>query len=256
MSAKKTDEGGSFWTTLPGIITAITGLIVAIGGLITVLGDEGILKRLGTDRLGTETPTAQINTPDDIDDPNTTTGVSTPTWEENAPCYKFLSYDEQIEGYDGVILAWSLDEVWVRISELEEDILSREDVTAKRFPKEYGVPECLAEWIKFLSKERDVHWPVAESSNGRVYSEVWLQRSTNFDTGSLNTYPVVPDMILITVGGDEDYFQIYECGVDVPFETKQKAGYWYAATDEAALEDYVDQYLGYNYDQRPTVPCQ
>jgi hypothetical protein len=30
----------SFWTTLPGIITAISGFIVAITGLVTVLGDR------------------------------------------------------------------------------------------------------------------------------------------------------------------------------------------------------------------------
>lgn len=33
----------SFWSTVPGIITAVTGLITAIGGLITVLYSAGII---------------------------------------------------------------------------------------------------------------------------------------------------------------------------------------------------------------------
>ncbi|MFN2146261.1 MAG: hypothetical protein ACK2T7_12985 [Anaerolineales bacterium] len=256
MSAKKTEERGSFWTTLPGIITAITGLIVAIGGLITILGDEGILKSLGISRLGTETPTGPVSTPVDQDDPDLTPGAVTPTWEENAPCYKFLSYDEQIEGYEGVILAWSQEEVWVRVSELEMDVLSREDVTAKRFPYKYGVPECLAQWIKYLSEDRVVHWPVAESSQGRAYSEVWFASEPTLNYQRLESFPVKPDMLLLYVlDGDDRYMQIYHCVADIPPEVMAEVASWFAATDEAALLELYETRFA-NRELRPTVPCQ
>ncbi len=39
----KKDEKQSFWTTLPGILTALTALITAIGGLVAALSAAGLL---------------------------------------------------------------------------------------------------------------------------------------------------------------------------------------------------------------------
>jgi hypothetical protein len=38
------DEKKSFWTTLPGVLTAVTGLVTAIGGIITILYQVGIIE--------------------------------------------------------------------------------------------------------------------------------------------------------------------------------------------------------------------
>jgi len=62
MSDKKEDQKGSFWTTLPGIITAIAALITAIGGFIAVLNTMGVFDPSPTNtpaaatRLATEPP--------------------------------------------------------------------------------------------------------------------------------------------------------------------------------------------------------
>jgi len=250
MSAKKTEEGGSFWTTLPGIVTAITGLV-------TVLGDEGILKRLGISRLGTETPIPfSTLTPEDQDDPLSTPGVVTSTVDPNAPdCTAYLSYEGPIAEYDRVILAWSEEELWVRYSELEEDVFKREDISAKRFPFAYKATDCLAEFVRYLSNGRQVHWPVVESSQGREYSTIWFDNEVTIDLHELESFPVVPDMVLVTVWeADETYMQIYHCGADIPGEILEQVGYWYASTDEGALAEILTRFD--HYLQKPSVPCQ
>ncbi len=257
MSAKKTEKGESFWTTLPGILTAITGLIVAVTGLVTVLGYEGVLRSLGISRLGTETPTAPISTPGDQDDPNVTPDPAIPTRHPDAPdCTASLSYEKPMENSDDVILAWSEDELWVRYSELEDDIFSREDVTARRFPQVYKATDCLAEYIKNFSIVRQVHWPVAESSNGRTYSKVWFNNNVTIDPHPLNDFPVKPEMVLVyVIDGDELYMQIYHCATDIPSEILGKVYHWYAGTDEAALLELLETQFD-TREQRPTVTCE
>lgn len=39
------DEGGSFWTSVRGILTAVTGLVMAITGLLVGLSQAGIIGR-------------------------------------------------------------------------------------------------------------------------------------------------------------------------------------------------------------------
>lgn len=48
---------GSFWSTLPGILTGTAAVITALGGLITVLAANGILKFPGSTQA-TLTPTS------------------------------------------------------------------------------------------------------------------------------------------------------------------------------------------------------
>jgi hypothetical protein len=47
----------SFWTTLPGIITAITGLVVAIGGILGVLVTAGVIGGQPPTSMPPSTPT-------------------------------------------------------------------------------------------------------------------------------------------------------------------------------------------------------
>ena len=89
---KKTEKKESFWTTFPGIITAITGLIVAITGLITVLSDEGLLGEPG------ETPTAfPTVTPVDSDVVLPTPVNATQVPEDGAPtCQDYVAYQNGV----------------------------------------------------------------------------------------------------------------------------------------------------------------
>lgn len=43
MTDKESTDKGSFWTTLPGILTGVTGLILAISALITALVTTGVI---------------------------------------------------------------------------------------------------------------------------------------------------------------------------------------------------------------------
>lgn len=49
-------EGKSFWSSLPGILTALAGLVTAIGGLLLAFGEIGLFGK-------TETATAPATTP-------------------------------------------------------------------------------------------------------------------------------------------------------------------------------------------------
>jgi len=52
-------KGSSFWTTLPGILTAVAAVITAITGLLVALGQSGLLEG-GT---ANDDPTAAASTP-------------------------------------------------------------------------------------------------------------------------------------------------------------------------------------------------
>ena len=52
----------SFWTTLPGILTAVTGLVTAIAGALTVLYNIGVIDHKGELKSQGETKPPVINT--------------------------------------------------------------------------------------------------------------------------------------------------------------------------------------------------
>lgn len=55
-----TEQKGSFWSTLPGIITAIGGLIAAVAGLVTALYTAGIIGRPAEKNVTSNSLTTQV----------------------------------------------------------------------------------------------------------------------------------------------------------------------------------------------------
>jgi len=51
------------------------------------------------------------------------------------------------------------------------------------------------------------------------------------------------------------YAQVYLCGSDVPRDVLSQVAYWHAATSEAALEPYQEQYESNGFALRNTVLC-
>jgi hypothetical protein len=254
---KKTEEKEkkeSFWKTFPGIITAITGLIVAITGLITVLSDEGLQGGSGA------TPTAfPTVTPVDSDVILPTPVSATQVPDPGAPtCQDFVEY-QKAGNPNGVILAFTDDEFWVRYGELEEGIGDLSNLTATIFAPDPAGGECLRKWVRFLGESRTSHWPFATSSQGRTYSEVWMGSPVPPRVGELAGWTVIPDMLLTTVVNEDltpDYMQVYHCGEDIPEEILARTAYWHAGTDEDAFSGYLILYQANGFEIRPTVPCQ
>jgi hypothetical protein len=265
MSAKQPkEEKGSFWSTLPGIITAITGLVVAITGLITVLGDEGILSRLlGAGGDSNATPTAfPTATSVDEDVILPTVAPATPAVTSSAPaapvCDGYIVFEGK-SNPNAILLAFSETEFWVRYAELEETVIAASGIDIYIFDTSASSGACLREWVKYLAVDHRASWPVAETGKGRTYHEVWMNSPTPPLVGDLAGWSVLPDMILIAVVDDllsPDFVQVYECGQDIPRELLDRVAYWHSATSEQALEGHLDLYGSNGYEIRETVSCK
>lgn len=263
MSAKQTkEEKGSFWSTLPGIITAITGLVVAITGLITVLGDEGVLSRL-LGANGDPTPTAfPTATKVDGDVILPSVAPATPAVTLAAPsapvCDGYIEYEGK-SNPNAILLAFTETEFWVRYAEIEEQVESTDGVEIYIFDTSDSAGACLREWVKYLAADHRSNWPLAESGKGRTYHEVWLNSPSPPLVGDLSGWSVLPDMILIAAVDDQlspDFVQIYECGQDIPRELLERVAFWHAATSEQSLGGHLDLYESNGYEIRETVSCK
>lgn len=254
----KKEEKQSFWTTLPGIITAITGLVVAITGLVTAMGENGILNRNGN----APTPTA-FATATAVDQ-----DVVLPTLEEVTPepttavsvaptCQNFTEYTGK-SNPNAILLAYTDTEFWVRYAEIEEEIENTPEVSIYIFDTSATSGDCLRRWVKYLVDDHTANWPLSTNSKGRDVNEVWLSAPTPPFVGELSGWSVLPDNLLVATVDDNmlpDFVQIYLCGADVPREILSNVAYWHAGTSEKALSDYIDQYQSNGYEVRLTVPC-
>lgn len=251
-----TEENQSFWTTLPGIITAITGLVVAITGLVTTLGENGILNR----SRATPTPFATatvvdedviLPTPKEVTPEPTDAVVTAPT------CQNYTEYTGK-SNPNAILLAYTDTEFWVRYAEIEEDVEKTSGVEIYIFDTSATAGDCLRRWVKYLVEDHTANWPVATSGKGRTYDEVWISAPTPPFVGELASWRVLPDTLLITTVDESmlpNYTQIYLCGEDVPREDLPHVAYWHAGTSEDALSDNMGQYESNGYEVRITVPC-
>ncbi|MCB2179659.1 hypothetical protein KQH54_00900 [bacterium] len=252
----KKEEIQSFWTTLPGIITAIAGLVIAITGLVTALGENGVLNRNGAipTPFATATQVDQdviLSTPMEAT-PEPTNAISTaPT------CQNFTEYTGK-SNPNAILLAYTDTEFWVRYAEIEEEIENIPDVTINIFDTSAASGDCLRRWVKYLVDDHTANWPLGTSSKGRAVNEVWLSAPTPPFVGELSSWSALPDNLLVAAVDDNmlpNFVQVYLCGEDVPREILSNVAYWHAGTSEDALSDYLDQYQSNGYQLRLTVPC-
>jgi hypothetical protein len=252
-------EKQSFFTTLPGIITALTGLVVAITGLFTVLGENGLLARLAEGGpTPTDFPTA-TNVDEDIILPTPVEATPEPTEAiPTAPiCQNYSVYDGKANK-NAVLVAYTETDFWVRYAEIEENIEDTSGVEIYIFDTSEGSGDCLRRWVKYLGAEREAHWPVSTTSNGRPLNEVWMNSPTPPLVGELQNWPMLPDKLLITLVTEDmlpDFAQVYMCGEDVPDDVIERVAYWHAATSEEALDGHLEQYQSNGYAVRQTVAC-
>jgi hypothetical protein len=251
--SKATGGKQSFWTTLPGIITAITGLVVAITGLITALGDEGVIGS----RIGQPTPFATI-TPVDQDATLPAAVEKTPALSSGMPtCTDFTAFDGKANS-NAVVVAYTDADFWVRYADLEDDVENIAGVTVNLFDTSAQSGQCLREWIRYLGQDRAAHWPSESVGKGRKYSEVWINSATPPRVGELATWSALPDNLLIAVTDESDnpdYFQIYLCGEDIPADDLDRVIYFHAGTNDEALQGYAELYGSNGFTQRATVSC-
>lgn len=254
----KTEGKQSFWTTLPGILTAFTGLVVAITGLVTAMGENGILNR----NSNGPTPTA-FATATAVDE-----DVVLPTLQEVTPeptsavsvaptCQNFTEYTGK-SNPNAILLAYTDTQFWVRYAEIEETVENTPNVSIYIFDTSATSGDCLRRWVKYLVDDHTANWPLGTSSKGRAVNEVWMSAPTPPFIGELSGWSALPDNLLVaTVDGNmlPDVVQIYLCGEDVPRELLSNVAYWHAATSEEALGGHLDQYQSNGYQLRGTVPC-
>ena len=250
------EENKSFWSTLPGIITAITGLVVAVTGLVTALGENGFLRR----SQATPTPFLTATSVDvDVTLPAPIQITPGPTQVVgSAPTCRNYSEYKGKSNPNAILLAYTDQDFWVRYAELEEDVENISGLEAYIFDTSDGSGECLRRWVKYLVIDHTAHWPVSTTDKGRKYIEVWMNSPTPPIVGELANWQVLPDLILITVVDSESnplYAQVYLCGIDVPREVLSDVAYWHAATSEDAFQGYLEQYESNGFDLRGTVDC-
>ena len=254
-NANPTGGKQSFWTTLPGIITAITGLVVAITGLVTALGDEGVIGS----RLTGPTPTPFLTaTPFDQDAtlPPAVEETSVPQTGEPT-CTDFTVFDGKVNA-NAVVVAYTESNFWVRYADIESGIENTAGVTIYLFDTSAQSGQCLREWVRYLGDDRTASWPKENAGKGRKYSEVWINSATPPRAGELASWPSLPDNLLIAVAdeaGDPLYTQIFLCGKDVPAEELDSVIYFHAGTNEDALQGYLELYESNGFSPRSTVSC-
>jgi hypothetical protein len=252
---KKTDEKQSFWTTLPGIITAITGLVVAITGLVTALGENGIIGS----RLNGPTPTAFATaTPVDEDVILATPMKVTEVAQTGPPVCDDFTVFEGKSNPNAVLLAYTDTDFWVRYADIEENVEKTDGVEIYIFDTSNQSGQCLRSWVHYLGRDRSPHWPVVTTGKGRQYNEVWMNAPTPPLVGDLASWVSLPDNLLIAVVNEDlspDYVQVYLCGRDIPRDVLRNVAYWHAATSEDGLQGYKELYQSNGYDLRETVRC-
>jgi len=246
----------SFWTTLPGIITAVTGLVVAITGLVSALGENGVIGS----RFNQATPTAFLTATavdEDVVLP-TPVEVTPEPVEVGAPtCDDFTIYKGK-SNPNAVLLGYTDTDFWVRYADIEEDVEKTNGIEIYIFDTSDASGRCLRNWVRYLGMNHAPHWPVVSTGKGRQYNEVWMNAPTPPVVGELASWETLPDNLLIAVVDDDlapDYVQIYLCGEDIPREELARVAYWHAATSEDALQGYLELYQGNGYSLRETVSC-
>ncbi|HKJ26027.1 MAG TPA: hypothetical protein VJ965_00190, partial [Anaerolineales bacterium] len=223
MSNLKNDESEkqSFWTTLPGIITAISGLVIAITGLVTVLGDYGLIE-LFTGKSGGPTPTAfptATSVDTDIILPTLIQVTQQPTDAiiQAPTCKNFTEYTGKINP-NAIVLAYTDTKLWIRYGDIENDVENQEDITITLFDTSDSGGNCLRQWVKYLADDHQAFWPLASTGKGRAYNEVWMNSPTPPIVGDLANWSVLPDLLLITTvdgSSNPNFAQVYMCGEDV-----------------------------------------
>ena len=263
MSNKKStnDEKQSFWSTLPGIITAISGLVIAITGLVTALGDYGLIEFF-TGNAPNETPTP-FATATSVDEDNI---LPTPVQATLAPteavaqapsCRNFTEYEGKTNP-NAILLAYTDTDLWIRYGDMEEEIETQDNVEIYLFDTSDSSGNCLRQWVKYLAADHTTSWPPASTGKGRTYNEIWMNSPTPPIVGELANWSVIPDMVLITTVTESpspDFAQIYICGQDIPREILSTVAYWHTATSEEAFQGYLELYESNGYQIRDTVNC-
>lgn len=264
MTNGKKDKGEkqSFWTTLPGIITAITGLVIAITGLVTALGDYGLIEFF-TGKSKGPTPTAfatSTSVDSDVILPTPIQATLEPTEAvSTAPTCKNYTVFEGKSNPNAILLAYTDTDFWVRYADIEDEIQNADGVEIFIFDTSDPAGDCLRRWVKYLSEDHSASWPLTSTGKGRTYNEVWMNSPTPPIVGELANWSVIPDIILITTVDQNslpDFAQIYMCGEDIPRELLSQVAYWHAATSEEAFQGYLDQYESNGYEIRATVNCE
>ena len=264
MSNGKNDKENkqSFWTTLPGIITAISGLVIAITGLIAALGDYGLIDLLTGGNSGpspTPFPSSTsvdsdviLPTPIQITPEPIETELSIPT------CRNYSDYEGKANP-NAIVLAYTQTEFWVRYADIEEEVEKTKDIEIFIFDTSDSAGECLRRWVKYLTQDRKAFWPVASTGKGRSYNEVWMNSPTPPIVGELANWSLLPDILLITTVDENlnpNFAQVYLCGDDVPHDVLPQVAYWHSATSEDAFQGYIEQYQANGYEIRATVSCE
>ena len=107
MSEEKAPDG-SFWSTLPGTLTAVAGLIAAVGGLLTALVLSGVIGSDPTTTTATLPTTTTIVPATTTVPPTTTTTVEPTEAERESLVIDLLAFDEvdwaSVENYRGDVL--------------------------------------------------------------------------------------------------------------------------------------------------------
>jgi hypothetical protein len=251
----KSEDKQSFWTTLPGIITGITGLVVAITGLVTALGENGVIGS----RLNGPTPTAFLTATAVDEDVILPTPVeATPVVESGPPtCNAFTVYEGKANP-NAVLVGYTETDFWVRYADIEEDVENTAGIEIYIFDTSDASGQCLRRWVHYLGMDRSPNWPLATTSKGREYNEVWMNAPTPPLVGELATWETLPDNLLIAVVDEDlvpDYVQVYQCSGDIPAAELDWVAYWHAATSVDALMGYLELYEGNGYTVRETVGC-
>ena len=145
-----------------------------------------------------------------------------------------------------------------RYAELEEEVDKLSGVEVYIFDTSDGAGKCLRQWVKYLVVNHIHHWPVANSSKGRTYNEVWMNSPTPPIVGELASWAALPDKLLVTVVDGMSnplYSRIFICGDDVPEEILSQVAFWHAATSAEAFQGYLEQYESNGFEFRGTVAC-
>jgi hypothetical protein len=250
-------EKQSFWTTLPGIITAISGLVIAITGLVTALGDYGLFAKNGG-----PTPTAfpsatSVDTDVILPTPIQATPEPTDAVAKAPTCRNYIEYEGK-SNPNAILLAYTGTNLWVRYGDIEEEIENEDGVNIYIFDTSDTGGDCLRQWVKYLAADHEASWPPSSTGKGRTYNEVWMNSPTPPIVGDLANWSVLPDLILITTvdhNSNPNFAQVYMCGEDVPREVLSSVAYWHAATSEEAFQGHLEQYESNRYEIRETANC-
>jgi hypothetical protein len=264
-SSKKTssDEKTNFWTTLPGIVTAITGLIVAITGLIAVLGENGLLaqwqNQQATAIAATALPT-EFATTTPIDSDVTleplSTQEATPV-SGGAPTCSDFSMFTGTSNPNGVVVAYNGGQAWVGYGSLPLEAADQYQA-ALLFDTSPEAADCLRAYLQYLGSDHTFTWPTADDGNGREINAVWLSSAQPPQVGDFANWEDLPDHLVITVVNETfnpQFTGYYECGADIPPAARAHIAFWHAGTSAEAVQGYLDLYSSNGYELAAPVDC-